>query len=77
MSAELILLVIATAGAGIAALFAVLGFLRTQQLPDALTGEAQYQFSGRKQISSELPSRTRRVASGRSLANRCRDFRNS
>ena len=37
MSAELILLVIATAAAGIAALFAVLGFLRTQQLPDALT----------------------------------------
>ena len=37
MSAELILLVIATASAGIAAVFAVLGFLRTQRLPDALT----------------------------------------
>jgi DNA recombination protein RmuC len=37
LSAELILLVIATAGAGIAALFAILGFLRAQQLPDALT----------------------------------------
>jgi hypothetical protein len=37
MSAEFILLVIATGCAGIAALFAILCFLRSKQLPDALT----------------------------------------
>jgi hypothetical protein len=37
MSAELVLLMIATAAAGVAALFAFLGFLRAQQLPDVLT----------------------------------------
>ena len=43
MSAELVLLVIATTGAGVAASFAILCFLRTQQLPAALTvqGAAQ------------------------------------
>ena len=39
MSAELVLLVIATAGAGVAALFAALGFLRPKQLPAALTAQ--------------------------------------
>jgi DNA recombination protein RmuC len=39
MSAELVLLAIATAGAGIAALFAILCFLRTRQLPTALTAQ--------------------------------------
>jgi hypothetical protein len=37
MSAELVLLVVATGCAGVAALFAILCFLRTQQLPGALT----------------------------------------
>ena len=37
MSAELALLVIATAAAGVAALFAILSFSRSQRLPDALT----------------------------------------
>jgi DNA recombination protein RmuC len=44
MSAELVLLVIATAGAGVAALFAILCFLRTQQLPDALTPQSATQI---------------------------------
>ena len=37
MSAELALLMISTAGAGVAAVFAVLCFVRTQQLRGALT----------------------------------------
>jgi hypothetical protein len=37
MSAELVLLGIATATAGVAAVFAVLGFFRPHQLPDVLT----------------------------------------
>ena len=44
MSAELVLLVIATAGAGVAALFAILCFLRTQQLPGALTAQGATQI---------------------------------
>ena len=44
MSAELVLLVIATAGAGVAALFAILGFLRAQQLPGALTAQGATQI---------------------------------
>ena len=44
MSAELVLLVIATATAGVAALFAILGFLRAQQLPDALTAQGATQI---------------------------------
>ena len=44
MSAELVLLVIATAGAGVAALFAALVFLRTQQLPAALTAQGATQI---------------------------------
>ncbi len=44
MSAELVLLVIATAGAGVAALFAILCFLRTQQLPGALTAQGVTQI---------------------------------
>ena len=44
MSAELVLLVIATAGAGAAALFAILCFLRTQQLPAALTAQGATQI---------------------------------
>jgi hypothetical protein len=39
MSAELVLLVISTAGAGVAALFAIFGFLCTQRLPAALTAQ--------------------------------------
>ena len=39
MSAEFILLVIASAGAGVSASFAILCFLRTQQLPAALTAQ--------------------------------------
>jgi hypothetical protein len=35
MSAELVLHAIATAGASVAALFAILCFLRTKHLPDA------------------------------------------
>jgi len=69
MSTELVLLVIATAGAGVAALFAFLGFLRTKQLPGALTAQGP-KFSGRKPTSFEPPSRTRLAASGRNLANR-------
>ena len=44
MSAELVLLVISTAGAGIAALFAILCFLRTQQFPAALTAQGATQI---------------------------------
>ena len=44
MSSELALLVIATAGAGVAALFAILCFLRTKQLPDALTAQGATQI---------------------------------
>jgi DNA recombination protein RmuC len=44
MSAELVLLVMATAGAGVAALFAILGFLRTQQPPGALTAQGAAQI---------------------------------
>ena len=44
MSAEVVLLVISTAGAGVAAVFAVLGFLRTQQLPGALTAQGATQI---------------------------------
>ena len=44
MSAELVLLGIATTGAGVAALFAILGFLRTQQLPAALTAQGAAQI---------------------------------
>jgi len=44
MSAQLVLLVIATAAAGVAALFAFLGFLRTKQLPGALTAQAATQI---------------------------------
>src|ERR1022692_899776 len=39
MSADLVLLVIATAGAGVAALFAILCFLRTRHLPHVLTAQ--------------------------------------
>src|SRR5580704_15274250 len=41
---ELVLLVIATGCAGVAALFAVLCFLRTRQLPDALTAQGAAQI---------------------------------
>ena len=43
MSAELVLLGIATAGGSVAALFAILCFFHSKQLPDALTarGDAQ------------------------------------
>ena len=44
MFTELVLLVIATAGAVVAALFAILGFLRAQQLPDALTAQGATQI---------------------------------
>lgn len=44
MSAELVLLGIATAGAGVAAVFAMLCFLRTQQLPVALTAQGTTQI---------------------------------
>ena len=44
MSTELVLLVIATAGAGVAALFAFLGFLRTKQFPGALTAQGATQI---------------------------------
>ena len=44
MSAELALLVITTAAAGVAALFAILGFLRTQQLPGGLTAQGATQI---------------------------------
>ena len=44
MSAELVLLVIATASAGVAALFAILCFLRTQRLQDALTAQGATQI---------------------------------
>lgn len=42
MSAELVLLVIATAGAAVAAVFAILG--RTQQSPSALTAQGATQI---------------------------------
>ena len=41
---ELVLLVVATAGAGGAALFAILWFLRAQRLPDALTAQGATQI---------------------------------
>jgi hypothetical protein len=44
MFAELVLLVIGTTSAGVAALFAILCFLRMQQLPDALTPQAATQI---------------------------------
>jgi DNA recombination protein RmuC len=44
MSAELVLLVIATAGASVAALFAILCFIRSKQLPDALTARGAAQI---------------------------------
>jgi DNA recombination protein RmuC len=44
MSAELALLGIATAGVGVVAVFAVLCFLRTQQLPAALTAQGATQI---------------------------------
>ena len=44
MSAEIVLLVIATAGAGVSALFAILCFLRTKQLPAALTAQGATQI---------------------------------
>ena len=44
MSAELALLVIATAAAGVAALFAILSFPRSQRLPDALTAQGARQI---------------------------------
>ena len=44
MSAELVLLGIATGAAGVAALFAILCFLRTQQLPGALTAQGATQI---------------------------------
>ncbi len=44
MSAELVLLMIATTGASVAALFAILAFLRAQQLPDALTAQGATQI---------------------------------
>jgi hypothetical protein len=44
MSAELVLLVVATGCAGVAALFAILCFLRSKQLPDALTGQGVTQI---------------------------------
>ena len=44
VSAQLALLVIATGAAGIAALFAILGFLRAQQVPDALTAPGATQI---------------------------------
>jgi len=44
MSAELVLLGIATGGAGVAAVFAVLCFLRTQQSPAALTAQGAAQI---------------------------------
>jgi hypothetical protein len=44
MSAELVLLVISTAGAGVAAVFAILCFLRTQQSPAALAAQGATQI---------------------------------
>ena len=44
MSAELGLLVMATACAGVAALFAILCFVRTQRLPNALTEQGATQI---------------------------------
>jgi hypothetical protein len=44
MSAELVLLVVATGCAGVAALFAILCFLRSKQLPDALTAQGVTQI---------------------------------
>ena len=43
-TSELVLLVIATGCAGVAALFAFLCFLRTRQLPDALTAQGATQI---------------------------------
>lgn len=44
MSAELVLLVIATVGAGVAALFAIFCFLQTRQLPHGLTAQGTAQI---------------------------------
>ena len=44
MSAELVLLMIATAAAGVAALFAILSFSRSQRLRDALTAQGARQI---------------------------------
>ena len=44
MSAELVLLVVATGCASVGALFAILCFLRSKQLSDALTGQGVTQI---------------------------------
>ena len=44
MSAELVLLVIATTGAGVAALFAFLGFLRAKPSTGVLTAQSAMQI---------------------------------
>jgi hypothetical protein len=70
VSAEIVLLTVATTGAGIAALFAILCFLRTQQLPGALTAQGATQILRGETESLEPPSRTRPAACDRSWANR-------
>jgi hypothetical protein len=68
MSAELVLLATTTAAAGVGALFAILGFLRTQQLPGALTAHGATQILRAEQTSFERSSRSNLAAFGRSLA---------
>ena len=67
MSAELALLGTATVGAGVAALFAVLGFLRIQQIPDALTAQGATQILRAETDIVRAAVRTRLAASDRSL----------